>query len=76
MSRRVGPSEQGQLQGANGSVQGLATLVGPLPFTLAFAYAIGPGRHFGLPGLPFLLAAALLLGAGVVSWRVTRRNEA
>ena len=32
MSRRIGPSEQGQLQGANGSVMGIATMIGPTMF--------------------------------------------
>ena len=44
MTRRVGPSEQGQLQGANSSIQGIANLVGPFLFTLSFAYSIGAGN--------------------------------
>jgi DHA1 family tetracycline resistance protein-like MFS transporter len=38
MTRLVGPSEQGRLQGANASVMGVASLVGPSVFTLTFAY--------------------------------------
>ena len=56
MSRRVGPSEQGQLQGAGSSLRSLTGLVGPGLFTLTFAAFIGP-----LPGAPFLLAALILL---------------
>ena len=29
MTRRVGPQEQGQLQGANQSLQGIAAIIGP-----------------------------------------------
>jgi DHA1 family tetracycline resistance protein-like MFS transporter len=72
MSRRVGPSEQGQLQGANASLQGIANLAGPFLFTLTFSYFIGGGRDWGLPGAPFLLAAILLVISGAVAWRATR----
>ena len=41
MSRRIGPHQQGQLQGANASLMGVANLIGPGLFTLTFAFAIG-----------------------------------
>jgi DHA1 family tetracycline resistance protein-like MFS transporter len=72
MSRRVGASEQGQLQGANSSLMGIANLFGPGLFTQAFAYAIGPLSRWQLPGAPFLLAALLLAAAALLAWRVTR----
>jgi MFS transporter, DHA1 family, tetracycline resistance protein len=72
MSRFVSPSEQGQLQGANSSVAGIANLFGPALFTQAFAFAIGAGGDWHLPGLPFLLATLLLAAATVLAWRVTR----
>ena len=37
MTRRVGPSEQGQLQGATASLQAIAGLIGPGIFTQTFA---------------------------------------
>ena len=74
MSRRVGDSEQGQLQGANGSLQGIANLVGPVLFAEAFAYAIGAGQPYHLPGVPFVLATLMLLASGVVGWRTTRSS--
>jgi DHA1 family tetracycline resistance protein-like MFS transporter len=73
MSKRVGASEQGMLQGANGSIQGLANLAGPSIFALTFSAAIG-GHAWGLPGAPFLLAAAMLAAAAAVAWRVTRTS--
>jgi DHA1 family tetracycline resistance protein-like MFS transporter len=61
MTRRVGPAEQGQLQGANQSLTGIAAMVGPLIFGLSFAQAV---RHpaWGVPGLPMLLASAIMAG--------------
>jgi DHA1 family tetracycline resistance protein-like MFS transporter len=72
MSRRVGPTEQGQLQGATSSIMGITGLIGPILFTLTFAHFIGAGRGWNLPGAPFLLAALLLTTALLVAWRVTR----
>ncbi len=66
MSRRVSPSEQGQLQGANNSLRSIAGLIGPAIFSASFAYLLG-----WLPGTPFLLAALLLLLAAAVTWRIT-----
>lgn len=71
-TRRVGPEEQGRLQGALGSLQGIAGLVGPGLFAGVFAAAIGPAAWLGLPGLPFLLAAALLVAALPIAWRAGR----
>ena len=72
MSRRVGPSEQGQLQGATASLTGIANLLGPGLFTLVFAFAIGTGRDWQQPGAPFVIAALLIAVAGILAWRVTR----
>jgi DHA1 family tetracycline resistance protein-like MFS transporter len=69
MTRLVGPMEQGQLQGANSSVLGIASLIGPLLFTQTFASFIGPHRSWHLPGAPFLLSALLLVGALIVGLR-------
>jgi DHA1 family tetracycline resistance protein-like MFS transporter len=61
MTQRVAPDRQGQLQGANTSVQSVSQLVGPFLFTLTFAYFIGGEAPLQLPGAPFLLASVLLL---------------
>ncbi len=70
MSRFVGPSEQGRLQGANASVSGIANMVGPIMFTQTFAVAIGSEWNFA--GAPFVLAALLLFAAAIAAWLVTR----
>jgi DHA1 family tetracycline resistance protein-like MFS transporter len=72
MTSRVDASQQGQLQGANGSITAIANLIGPSIFTLTFAYVIGPARDWHLPGAPFLLAMLLLIASALLAWRVTR----
>jgi len=75
VSARVGPSEQGQLQGALQSVRGIAGLIGPGLYTLSFAYAIGAGAELGQPGLPYLIAALCLGSALAIAWAVTRGHS-
>jgi MFS transporter, DHA1 family, tetracycline resistance protein len=69
MSRGIGPSEQGQLQGAINSLRGIAGLIGPGLFTAIFAQAVRAHRS---PGAPFFLAAALLLFGAAASLAATR----
>ena len=69
MTARVDPTEQGQLQGANGSLQGIASMAAPSLFTWAFALGIRPDVN--LPGIPFLLAMGFLVAALFVSWFAT-----
>jgi MFS transporter, DHA1 family, tetracycline resistance protein len=72
MTRRVAPSEQGQLQGAVMGLRGLSGLISPGMFTLTFATFIGPIAYLNVPGAPFLLAGLLLVAALTVAWRATR----
>jgi len=67
MSRRVGPDEQGQLQGANTSLQSIAGIIGPGVFAATFAYFLEE-----TPSAAWLLAAAFLLAAAIVAWLATR----
>ncbi len=69
MSSRIGPDKQGQLQGANASLMGVANLIGPGLFTLTFAFAIDAATD--LPGAPHLVAAMLLALAIMVALRAT-----
>jgi DHA1 family tetracycline resistance protein-like MFS transporter len=75
MSHRVSPTEQGQLQGANASLMGIANLLGPGLFTQIFALFIGAGASLHVPGAPFLLAALLLCAATIVAWRATASSS-
>lgn len=72
MTRRVRPSEQGQLQGANASIAGLTGVLGPILFTLVFAWFISPNAPANVPGMPFFVAAVLMLASIVLAVRVTR----
>jgi DHA1 family tetracycline resistance protein-like MFS transporter len=72
MSRLIDARHQGQLQGANASLLGVANLIGPELYMQTFALAIGAAKDWGLPGAPHLLAAALLAIAIVVALRATR----
>ncbi len=75
MTRRVGPSEQGQLQGANGSLNGIANMAAPILFTQIFALAVGRYRDLNLPGAPLLVASLLFVAALAVGWYVTSEGD-
>ncbi len=69
MTRRVGPSEQGRLQGANTSVTSVAGLFGPGLFSAVYA-----ATYQSAQGAAFLVAAVLLTMAMILAWRVTVRE--
>lgn len=70
MTQRVSPSEQGELQGALGSLRGVAMLIGPGLFSLTFAYFISPGHV--VPGAPWYLASTLLMISLAIAWAVAK----
>jgi DHA1 family tetracycline resistance protein-like MFS transporter len=74
MTGTVAVSEQGQLQGANGSLMGVASMLAPLIFTQVFAAAVNDGSSPAAAGAPFLLAGGLLITALVVAERVLSRR--
>jgi DHA1 family tetracycline resistance protein-like MFS transporter len=59
MTRRVGPQQQGQLQGANQSLMGLSSIIGPMVFGEVFAWSLR-NEAFHMPGLAIYLAAGLM----------------
>jgi len=73
MTRRVSPSEQGELQGALASLRGIAMMFGPGLFSLTFAFFIAPGHR--LPSAPWYLAALLLVISFVIAYAVAAENE-
>ena len=63
LSREVGPSEQGELQGSLSSLQSLTAILGPLLATALFARFAPPTAVPRVPGATFYAAAAFnLLG--------------
>jgi DHA1 family tetracycline resistance protein-like MFS transporter len=75
MTRHVGPTEQGELQGANASIAGLTGAIGPVLFGLVYATSIGLRDRFDVLGLPFLLAAVFMLASAALAARVTRTSQ-
>jgi DHA1 family tetracycline resistance protein-like MFS transporter len=70
-SRRVTPQEQGELQGAIGSIRGFSALFGPLIYTGAFAF----GAARGVPGAAWFLGAVILCAAVLPVLREHRDEE-
>jgi len=73
MTPRVEPHEQGQLQGANQSLTGIASMVGPSLFGLVFAWSL---RHGHPPGLAIWLSAGLLGLAFLLAFGTARAHVA
>ena len=68
MSQRVPPNQQGQLQGANQSLQGIAGIIGPPVFGLTFAFSVRHEYTLHMPGLAIYLAGSLFVLAFLVAW--------
>ena len=75
MSRRIGPSEQGRLQGANASIMAMTGLVGPLLFSQIFHHLVTTRRFPLLAGAPYYLGSALFVAAFGLAL-ITRRSSA
>ena len=60
-SSQVGPAQQGELQGAIGSVGSLTNIISPLMMTIVFGIYTAPDATFYFPGAPFILAAILTM---------------
>lgn len=72
MTRHVSPQEQGRLQGAIGSLNSIAGILGPALFTQTLATVAQAHVHSSWAGATFWLAAAMVGLGGIVAWRVTR----
>src|SRR6266478_1716330 len=70
MTHRVSEREQGELQGAIGSLRSIAFVIGPFLFAQTFAWFIDPKRSFYIPGAPYYLAAAMLFAAMLLATRL------
>jgi DHA1 family tetracycline resistance protein-like MFS transporter len=72
MTRHVTPQEQGRLQGAIGSLNSIAGILGPTLFTQTLAAMAQAHLHPFWAGATFWLAAAMVGLGGLIAWRVTR----
>jgi DHA1 family tetracycline resistance protein-like MFS transporter len=72
MTQHVSPQEQGRLQGAIGSLNSIAGILGPTLFTQTFASVAQAHVHDAWAGATFWLAAAMVALGGVLAWRATR----
>ncbi len=72
MTRKVSPHEQGQLQGANSGLAGIAAIAGPLLFGSTFAFALTHESSLNLPGLPIIIAATLMTAAVMLAIRFAK----
>ena len=68
-SRRLGAAEQGRLQGATNSLNGVTGMLGPALFTQVFSMAVRGEARYGLVGAPFFLAAGLMAVAMGMAFR-------
>ncbi|HEX5264416.1 MAG TPA: TCR/Tet family MFS transporter [Phenylobacterium sp.] len=78
MTQRVAPTQQGQLQGAVQSLQGVAAIIGPILFGETFAWSIRNDATLHMPGLAIYVSSSLLVLAFLVAWGVAHphRREA
>lgn len=67
ITQQVDPHEQGRLQGALSSLASLAGIFGPAVFANLFALFISDHAPAHLPGIAFVLAAALLTIATILA---------
>ena len=72
MTRRVSEREQGELQGALGSLRSITFIIGPVLFSQVFGFFIDPKHSYQVPGAPFYLAALLLFTAMTMAFRLKK----
>jgi DHA1 family tetracycline resistance protein-like MFS transporter len=73
-SRQASETEQGRLQGALGSLQGIAMMIAPLMLSQIFATSIQRGGP-DYAGVPFAFTALVICTALLLAVRATRPNR-
>ncbi len=76
LTRQVGPTEQGELQGSLSSLQSVTAIVGPILATGLFSRFAPAGAVPHVPGAPFFAAATLVVLGMVLAWRLFARLPA
>ncbi|MEZ0276691.1 MAG: TCR/Tet family MFS transporter [Roseimicrobium sp.] len=76
ITKKVGASEQGEVQGALNSVASVAGIVGPIVWTWMFAYSVSPERQIHIPGIAFLVAGFFTFCAMLLArWTLKSEKE-
>ena len=73
MSRQVGPSSQGELQGAVASLASVAAILSPLFMTQLFSHYSAPGAAVVFPGAPYLVSGVLVFGCVLIAMRAVKK---
>jgi DHA1 family tetracycline resistance protein-like MFS transporter len=76
MSRQVGPSSQGELQGAIASLASVAAIVSPIFMTQLFSYYSQPSAPVQFPGAPYLVSGVLVLLCVVIAMKSMKSGPA
>jgi len=74
ISREVGPNEQGEIQGALSSLNGIAAIAGPLIGTSLLAYFGRAGASPQIPGAAFFAASAFNMLGLLLTFRLFLRQ--
>lgn len=74
-TRRVGPTEQGRLQGALNGVTALSALAGPIFFSQVFAWSVAAGATPARSGTALLIGAGLMTIALPIAFALARPPE-
>lgn len=69
MSRQVGPSSQGELQGAIASLASVAAILSPIFMTQLFSYFAKPTAPVVFPGAPYLVSGVLVFCCILIAMR-------
>ncbi len=73
MTNRVGMAEQGQLQGANQALVGIASIIGPLVYGPIFAWALRSEGVLHATGAPFYVAGLAYAAVLLLTFTAQRR---
>ncbi len=75
LAGHVPPNEQGELQGTLTSLMSLTIIIGPPIMNNLFNYFTTTKAPFYFPGIPFFLAAILMLVSLIITWRVLSKER-
>ncbi|HUQ10321.1 MAG TPA: TCR/Tet family MFS transporter [Steroidobacteraceae bacterium] len=76
MSRQVGQSSQGELQGAIGSLTSVAAILSPIFMTQLFSYYSKDDAPVAFPGAPYLVSGVLVFACVLIATRAVPASSA